>query len=53
MNYGVDVTWLYNPSTLDIKLQQSQEDWLDSTDISVIADTIDKRIEEKSIFKFY
>ena len=46
MNYGVDVTWLYNPSTLDIKLQQSQEDWLDSTDISVIADTIDKRIDE-------
>ena len=46
MNYGVDVTWLYNPSTLDIKLQQSQEDWLDSTDISVIADAIDKRIDE-------
>ena len=27
---GVDISWLYDPNTLDIQLKQKQEDWLDS-----------------------
>lgn len=46
-NYGVDVTYLYDPSNvLDTKKKQKQEDWLDSTSLVEIADTVDKHIEE-------
>lgn len=46
-NYGVDVTYLYDPSNvLDTKKKQKQEDWLDSASLVEIADTIDKHIEE-------
>ena len=42
---GIDISWLYDPLTLDIKLQQQQEDWLDNTDIQTISNTIDKKID--------
>lgn len=45
-SFGIDISWLYNPSVLDVKKKEEQEDWLDSSDISFIADAIDKRIEE-------
>lgn len=46
-NYGVDVTYLYDPSNvLDTKKKQKQEDWLDSTSLVEIANTVDKHIEE-------
>lgn len=46
-NYGVDVTYLYDPSNvLDTKKKQKQEDWLDSASLVEIADTVDKHIEE-------
>lgn len=46
MNYGVDVTWLYNPDCLDIKVKQQQEDWFETSDLSTIAAAIDDKIEE-------
>lgn len=46
MNYGVDVTWLYNPDSLDIKVKQQQEDWFDTSDLSAIAGAIDEKIDE-------
>lgn len=46
MNYGVDITWLYNPNSLDIKLKQQQEDWLDSVDRLSITTTVDKKLDE-------
>lgn len=46
MNYGVDISWLYNPNTLDIKLKQQQEDWLDMVDRLTITTTIDKKLDE-------
>ena len=46
-DYGVDVTYLYDPSNvLDTKKKQKQEDWLDSASLIEIADTVDKHIEE-------
>jgi replicative DNA helicase len=46
MNYGVDITWLYNPGSLDLKLKQQQEDWIDANDINTIASAIDDKINE-------
>lgn len=42
--YGIDVRWLYNPSNFDLKIQQQQEDWFDKTDIGLMAQQIDDRI---------
>lgn len=42
--YGIDVRWLYNPSNFDLKTQQQQEDWFDKTDIGLMAQQIDDRI---------
>lgn len=42
--YGIDVRWLYNPSNFDLKIQQQQEDWFDNTDIGLMAQQIDNRI---------
>lgn len=44
--YGVDITWLYNPDTLDVNLKQKQEDWLDSVDRQSIVSKIDKKFDE-------
>jgi len=44
--HGVDISWLYNPSDLDVKKKQLQEDWLDMTDITSIADEIDDKINK-------
>lgn len=45
-NHGVDVSDLYDPNNIiDVKKRQKQEDWLDSTSIVSIVDTIDKKIE--------
>lgn len=44
---GLDLSWLYDPDNiLDIKKKQKQEDWLDNTPISEIAEIIDKKITE-------
>lgn len=46
-NFGLDVSWLYDPSNvLDVKKKQRQEDWLDNTSITDIAQSIDLKIEE-------
>lgn len=43
---GVDVRFLYDiDNILDVKKKQKQEDWLDNTTLSTIADLIDKKIE--------
>lgn len=44
--YGVDVSWLYSPLTLDTQLRQQQEDWLDATSLVDIANKVDSKIEE-------
>lgn len=42
---GMDCSWLYDINNiLDIKKKQAQEDWLDNTSLSDIANIIDKRI---------
>ena len=45
-HYGVDISWLYNPNTLDIKLKQQQEDWLDSVDRLAITVAVDQKFDE-------
>jgi len=45
-NHGLDVSWLYDPSLLNVSKKQLQEDWLDSTDIMDIADAIDDKIND-------
>lgn len=45
-NYGIDISWMYDPSTLDLKKKESQEDWIDINDISEIAQSIDNKIKE-------
>lgn len=46
-NFGIDVRWLYDPDNImDIKKKQTQEDWLDNTSLSGIADQIDEKIEQ-------
>ena len=42
---GMDCSWLYDINNIfDTKKKQAQEDWLDNTPLSDIADLIDKRI---------
>lgn len=44
---GMDLSWLYDADNiLDIKKKQAQEDWLDNTPLSDIADLIDKKISD-------
>lgn len=44
---GMDVSDLYDPNNvLDLKKKQKQEDWLDNTSLTDIADLIDKKIDE-------
>lgn len=46
-NYGVDVSYLYDPTNvLDTKKKQQQEDWLDSHSLADIANEVDRKIEE-------
>jgi len=45
-NYGVDVSSFYDPRNLNVKQKQEQEDWLDNSSLTAIADAIDRRIEE-------
>ena len=45
-NYGIDVSWLYSPMVVDTKRRQEQEDWLDATTLTDIANKVDGRIEE-------
>lgn len=45
--YGIDVSYLYNPNNIiDTKKRQEQEDWLDSTSLSSIANIVDTKIDE-------
>lgn len=45
--YGVDVTDIYDPDNLlDVKKKQAQEEFLDNTPLSKIADKIDEKIDE-------
>ena len=46
VEYGVDISWLYNPNTLDIQLKQKQEDWLDSVDRQAIVTAVNKKFKE-------
>ena len=46
MDFGVDISFLYNPNSLDIKLKQQQEDWLDACDIIDIITAVDNKINE-------
>ena len=46
VSYGFDITWLYNPNSLDIKLKQEQEDWLDLNDRLAITVAVDNKINE-------
>ena len=42
---GMDLSWLYDINNIfDLKKKQAQEDWLDNTPLSDIADIIDKKI---------
>jgi replicative DNA helicase len=42
---GMDLSWLYDINNIfDVKKKQAQEDWLDNTSLSEIADLIDKKI---------
>lgn len=42
---GMDLSWLYDINNIfDAKKKQAQEDWLDNTSLSDIADMIDKKI---------
>lgn len=44
---GMDLSWLYDPDNiLDLKKKQAQEDFLDNTPLSEIADIIDKKIAD-------
>ncbi len=43
---GMNVSFIYDPNTLDIKEKQKQEDWIDNHSIEEIADLINDRIED-------
>lgn len=46
-HYGVDVSFLYDPDNiLDVKKKQLQEEWLDNSSLTQIADKIDERIDQ-------
>lgn len=43
---GMDMSYFYDPTNiLDTKRRQQQEDWLDNTSITEIANQIDKRVD--------
>ena len=45
-NYGVDVSFLYDPDNiLDTKKKQVQEEWLDNTSLTDIANKITERLD--------
>lgn len=45
-NYGVDVTFLYDPNNiLDVKKKQLQEDFLDNASLEQIAQRVDDRLD--------
>ena len=44
--YGIDITWLYDPHSLNIELKQSQEDWLDNASLLDVSLAIDNKIDE-------
>ncbi len=45
--FGIDVTYIYDPDDiLDTKKRQAQEDLLDNSTLTQLADTIDKKIED-------
>ena len=49
--YGVDISWLYDPNTLNIELKSQQEDWLDSVDRQAIVTAVDNKLDEiKSMY---
>lgn len=43
---GMDLKWIYNPDTLNIKEKEQQEDWFDNASLETIAKAIDNKIEE-------
>lgn len=44
---GMDLKFLYDvDNILDIKKKQKQEDWLDNTPLNIIAETIERKIED-------
>lgn len=43
-NVGMDLNWLYNPDSFDIKEKEKQEEWLDYTSLEDIARLIDDKI---------
>lgn len=44
---GMNLNWLYDiDNVIDVKKRQAQEDWLDNTSLSEIANIIDKKILE-------
>ena len=44
---GMDLSWLYDINNImDVKKKQAQEDWLDNTSLSEIADIIDRKITD-------
>lgn len=46
-SHGVDVSSIYDPDNiLDTKKKQMQEDWLDNSDLSTIAEKIDSIIDD-------
>lgn len=46
-NYGIDVSWLYDPDNIfDSKLKQQQEDFLDNASLEDIAIKVDNKIDE-------
>jgi replicative DNA helicase len=46
-NNGVDVYDIYDPDNLfDSKKKQAQEDWLDNATLEMIADRVDKKIDD-------
>ena len=44
--YGIDLRWLYDPDSLNIEKKSAQEDWLDSTPLIEIGNTIHNKLEE-------
>lgn len=46
ITYGIDITWLYDPNSLNIELKQNQEDWLDASSLLDISLAIDDKIDE-------
>ena len=44
---GMDLKFLYDvDNILDVKKKQKQEDWLDNTPLNIIAETVERKIED-------